>query len=356
MSQTRTRHPAQVARVDLRCRRRGRHHGDDSGFTLVEMLVTMAVMAIIVPVIYGLIGNLSQQSVDLHDTMLGLQQDQTAGNSLLEYLHGAVTVLPGSTPTTLIATIEAGFNTTTGTQGIATLEAQLLPPSGTNADASFVVSITPQGGTPAPVGTYYVVNTADPFTYYYYATAGATAPSCGGSTPTTTTNPPDGTGQELVGTYDPCAVLGNIVAVGVDVTFLAGPQKPLQGFQAIQPTTFQTTVYLQNANAPAPTTATVVTFPNTSPRYGTNVSFVATITPVPDGGSVTATVTRGSSIISNTCSSATALSATGQATCSFYASNTGTYTVTATYSGVASPPAATSYTASTSAGTPVYAS
>jgi len=341
------------ARTRTRTRAAGR---GDAGFTFIEMLVAMAVLAIIVPVIYGLIGNLSQQSVDLHDTMLGLKQDQTAGNALLEYLHGAVTVLPGSTPTTLIASVEAGYNTTTSTQDIATLEAQLVPPSGSNADASFVVSITPQGGTPHPVGTYYVVNTADPFTYYYYASVGATEPSCGSSTPTTTTNPPDATGQELVGTYDPCAALGNVVAVGVDVTFLAGPQKPLQGFQAIQPTTFQTTVYLQNANAPAPTTATVVSFPNTAPTYGTTVAFTVTVSPVPDGGSVTAVVTRGSSTISNTCASATSLSTTGQASCSFYAASRATYTVTATYSGVASPPAATSYSASTSAGTAVYAS
>ncbi|MDA8291340.1 MAG: prepilin-type N-terminal cleavage/methylation domain-containing protein [Actinomycetota bacterium] len=335
----------------LRRARRG-----DGGFTFIELLVAMAVLAIIVPVIYGLIGNLSQQSVDLHDTMLGLKQDQTAGNALLEYLHGAVTVLPGSTPTTLIASIEAGYNTTTGTQDIATLEAQLVPPSGSNADASFVVSITPQGGTPHPIGTYYVVNGANPFTYYYYAAAGTAAPSCGATTPTTTTNPPDATGQELVAVHDPCAVLANVVAVGVDVTFLAGPQKPLQGFQAIQPTTFQTTVYLQNANAPAPTTATAVTYPNISPTYGTTVAFTVTVTPAPDGGTVTAVVTFGGSTISNSCSGATTLSATGQASCSFFASYRGTYTVTATYSGATSPPAASAYTASTSAGTPVNAS
>lgn len=343
------------ARARLRRAQRRRPQGD-GGFTLIELLVAMAVLAIIVPVIFGLIENLSQQSVDLHDTVLGLKQDQTAGNALLEYLHGAVTVLPGSTQTTLVASIEAGYNTTTGTQDIATLEAQLVPPSGSNVDASFVVSITPQGGTPHPIGTYYVVNTTDPFTYYYYTTSGTTAPSCGSTTPTTTTNPPDATGQVLVGTFDPCAVLANVVAVGVDVTFLAGPQKPLQGFQAIQPTTFQTTVYLQNANAPAPTTATAVSFPDTTPVHGTNVAFTVTVAPVPDGGSVTAVVTEGGSTISNTCSSATSLSSTGQASCTFYAWSSGTYTVTATYSGVASPPAAAAYTASTSAGTPVHAS
>lgn len=326
----------------------------DGGFTFVEMVVTLLVVAIVVPLAYGLVGNISQQSVDLHDTILGLQQDQTAGDALLQYLHGAVTVLPGSDATTLDATIEAGYNTATATQDIATLQAQLVPPAGPGLDASFVVTLTPQGGSAASVGTYYAVDSADPFTYYYYASAGTTSPSCDSVTPTTTTDPPDATGQELVGTHDPCAVLGQVVAVGVDVTFLAGPQQSRQGFQAVQPTTFQTTVYLQNANAPAPTTETSVSFPTSTLTAPETVDLTVSVAPAPDGGSVTVAVTMSSSTISNSCSSPTSLSAGGEASCSFEAGRSGTYTVVATYSGVTAAPGGTSYSASTSPSTQVY--
>ena len=50
--------------------------------------------------------------------------------------------------------------------------------------------------------------------------------------------------------------------MSINVSFLAGPHKPVYGFHAVHASDFQTTIYLQNAaGAPAPTSATTITPP-----------------------------------------------------------------------------------------------
>ena len=56
--------------------------------------------------------------------MTGVQQDQTAGQALMQYLHAAIVILPGSNATTLNASILAGVNSS-GTAQTATLQAVL---------------------------------------------------------------------------------------------------------------------------------------------------------------------------------------------------------------------------------------
>ena len=75
--------------------------------------------------------------------------------------------------------------------------------------------------------------------------------------------------------------------------FLAGPHKPVYGFHAVHASDFQTTIYLQNAaGAPAPTSATTITLPGTI-AVNSPLTLTATVNPVPDGGTVTFTVTFG---------------------------------------------------------------
>ena len=75
----------------------------DDGFTIVETIITLAIVSIIIGLVLGFVTNLFQQSINVRDTMAGVQQDQTAGEGLLQYLHGAIVILPGSNATTLDA-------------------------------------------------------------------------------------------------------------------------------------------------------------------------------------------------------------------------------------------------------------
>ncbi len=296
-----------------RVRRARQQASEDDGFTIVETLVTLLVVSVVVGLVLGFVTNLVQQSTNVRDTMAGVQQDQTAGEGLLQYLHSSIVVLPGSNATTLETSILAGVSSG-GTPQTATFGAALTPPAGPKLDANFSTSLTPNGGTTRTLNDYDAVSSPTAFTYYYnnYSVTPVVLAST-----TTPTN----------------AQLSEIVAVGVDVTFLAGPQVPTAGFQAVHPTTFQTTVYLQNAaGAPAPTTSTSVTPPSGTIAAGSPLTVTATVSPIPDGGTVTFTVTQGGVALS-ACTSPVDVSTSGSATCTFTPATSGTYVVTASFSG-----------------------
>ncbi len=273
----------------------------------------MLVASVVLGLVLGFVTNLLQQSTNVRDTMAGVQQDQTAGEGLLQYLHSTIVVLPGSNARTLNASILAGVNSSSAPQ-TATFQATLTPPAGPKLDANFATSLTPNGGTTRTLNDYDAVSSSTVFTYYYnnYSVTPVVLAST-----TTPTN----------------AQLSEIVAVAVDVTFLAGPQVPTAGFQAVRPTTFQTTVYLQNAaGAPAPTTSVSVAPPSGTIAAGSPLTVTATVSPIPDGGTVTFTVTQGGVALS-ACASPVDVSTSGTASCTFTPATGGTYEVTASFSG-----------------------
>jgi hypothetical protein len=58
----------------------------------------------------------------------------------------------------------------------------------------------------------------------------------------------------------PACAINEIAAVGIHVTFLAGPQTPTEGYAADQPTTLDTVVFLRgSATTPTSTTTTTST-------------------------------------------------------------------------------------------------
>ena len=101
------------------------------------MIVTLVIVSLIIPVALMLVTNIFQQSQNVHDTILGVQQDQTAGQSLLQYLHATIVVLPGSNATTLNASILAGVNSS-GTTQTATLNAVFTNSANPKMDATLV--------------------------------------------------------------------------------------------------------------------------------------------------------------------------------------------------------------------------
>ena len=54
----------------------------------------------------------------------------------------------------------------------------------------------------------------------------------------------------------PACALNEIAAIGIHVTFLAGPQIPTEGYAADEPTTLDTIVYLRGSSTAATSTTT----------------------------------------------------------------------------------------------------
>jgi hypothetical protein len=64
----------------------------------------------------------------------------------------------------------------------------------------------------------------------------------------------------------PACAINEVAAVGIHITFLAGPQVPTEGYAADEPTTLDTIVYLRGSamattTTTAPTTTTTTTAP-----------------------------------------------------------------------------------------------
>src|ERR1017187_1652005 len=129
----------------------------EGGFTIMETVVTMAIVTAILAIVLGVVTNLFQQGQNVKDTITGVQQDQTAGQALTQYLHSAIVILPGSSATTLKASILAGINSS-DTPLTATLLAVLTNSASPKLDATFTTTLTPDGGNASTVSTYDAVN------------------------------------------------------------------------------------------------------------------------------------------------------------------------------------------------------
>lgn len=198
----------------------------DAGFSLVEMLIAMFVFAIIVPIAFGAMRNLTEQSVATNHLALSMEQDQTAGQSLVQFLHTATVVEPSSTASSLSAEVATGFEAATGTAGTALLTATCTP-SGTADVGELVVTLDPTGGEPSSTRTFSVETpTATSSTecgLFRYGTGGSG--SVVWSANASATSP--------------------VVAIDLSVTFLPGTTVPTEG-AAARLSTLETEVYLQN--------------------------------------------------------------------------------------------------------------
>jgi hypothetical protein len=315
-------------------------------------------MSVVVALVFSFMTNLLRQSTDVQDTMSGVQQDQTAGEGLLQYLHAAIVVLPGSNATTLDASILDGVSS--GTPQTATFQAEYIPPTGSQVDATFQTSLAPNGGY-CPVPPAAPNPACRSINDYDVCALNTVVPPCSNGTPqttvftyymtnSTTTTTTGNCPAPFVCTTTPSdAELSDVVAVAIDVTFLSGPHVPKVGFEAVRPTTFQTAVYLQNASgAPAPTSTVSISTSGTK-AFGSPLTLTATVSPTPDGGYVTFSVTYDGTAY---CTSPVDVNTTnGTAACTFTPPVGGTYEASATFSGSFS--GSSDFQASTSAQTAI---
>lgn len=294
---------------------------DDSGLTLIELVVVLAVVSIVMTLSLLLIVNVNQQTTDMLDTVQGVQSATGADLTFVQYLRGSTELLPvfnsGGTQiapsaTELDTVVNDGFcgssacsgnwgQTQTYQSNCTNFDALwTVPTSPANADAKFEVSSDiPATGLPnlapwntvalngtgpykfapnspcAPasgtsirqVSSYYALatqslTTSPIFTYYGWSTTNPTTTSTTVATP----NVPPGLVQLALQPSGgggpaviPVCALTKVAAVEIHVTFLAGPQTPKEGFAADQPTTLNTIVYLIGNSTSGATTSTTTT-------------------------------------------------------------------------------------------------
>jgi prepilin-type N-terminal cleavage/methylation domain-containing protein len=286
------------------------HRRDDSGLTLIELIVTLLVVSIVMTLSALLIVNVNQQSSSMLDTIKGIQSETGAEQSFVQYLQGATELLAlynksgtqiGPSATEMDMVVNEGFiatntngqtNNWSGNAGAqylsncTNLDALWTVPTTPGADAQFLVgqdipstgppdtapwsSVAANGTGPysfnpvspcAPttvlrsLSDYYALSTqsmtVDPvFTYWKW----------GAATGSTLANVPPGLNQlPLSGGVIPAVCLSEVAAVGIHITFLAGPQTPKEGFAADQPTTLHTLVFLIGSPTQGLTTTTTTT-------------------------------------------------------------------------------------------------
>ena len=271
----------------------------DRGFTALELITVLAILAVVFTIVTSLFISFNQQTTNTQDSVVGIQEETQAQQTLIQYLRGASQLLAvydssgtqvGPSPTEVDAITSEGFNTSTYNSNCTNLDALWFKPSGAvHADAQFDITFdvpasgpagglgtppspwssvtpavdvpttftpastcTPAAPSPRTVATYFALSsqnmsTNPVFTYYFWNNAVLTALPV--QTP-----------------YVPSCAINEIAAVGIHITFLAGPQVPTEGYAADEPTTLATIVYLRgSAMASTATTSSTTTTTTTAP-------------------------------------------------------------------------------------------
>jgi hypothetical protein len=267
--------PAALRRAAEERKRRG-----ESGFSVVEMAVTLIVLAIIFGLTTGLIIGLQQQQVNVRATTSGVQQSQLAASEMIQYLRATSAVIVNPSSATVRPNDGPDLDDVTVTANIGTNSSGVVQPvtisinyttSGSILKGTGLLDVT-FTGKPASgpvltrtVASYYVLApcTAAPcpasaapiFTYYEYNPNGSAGSLI--AIPASSIPEPQGLTQQ-------CA-LQKIVAIGINASFFAGPSDtPSRGYAANVATTVQTTVFLRNVSlvyGSTTTTSTTTTLP-----------------------------------------------------------------------------------------------
>ena len=207
----------------------------EKGFTLVEMLIALLVFSVVSGITFTVIRQMMTEGQAITDSVVGVQQADRANESIVQYLRG-VTYFTGTqqAANSLTACSDIGFNASTGTPDSDILTATWTAGTG-RKDATFSVTVTPSTncvtGTSNTTSEYYsrpvVVGGVTQPTFTYYKDNGA-----GGLT--------------ALSAPVPACAYPEIYAIGIQLSFLAGPQMPTEGYLADQASALVTTIYLRN--------------------------------------------------------------------------------------------------------------
>jgi prepilin-type N-terminal cleavage/methylation domain-containing protein len=262
---------------------RGAPTASERGFTALELITVLAILTVVFTIVTSLFISFNQQTTNTRDSVVGIQEETQAGQTLIQYLRGASQLLPvyassgaqvGPSATELDAITSEGFNTSTYNSNCTNLDALWFVPSGVaHPDAQVDITFdVPASGPPSGLPWSSLTPAVD------VPTAFTPASTCTPASPKTRTvatyfalssqnmtTSPVFTYYFWVGTVltplpvqapVPACAINEIAAVGVHITFLAGPQVPTEGYAADEPTTLDTIVYLRGSAMATPATTT----------------------------------------------------------------------------------------------------
>jgi prepilin-type N-terminal cleavage/methylation domain-containing protein len=137
------------------------HEGDESGFTIIELLLSVLILSIIIGLSTSTVRMFYTQSADVQNTFVVTNQVLLASEILTEYTHDGVASCPGSsmTPSDPACTATNGeYPFIAATSSSATFFADTNDASGTNGPVKMSISLTgttltvtatqPTGGCP----------------------------------------------------------------------------------------------------------------------------------------------------------------------------------------------------------------
>jgi prepilin-type N-terminal cleavage/methylation domain-containing protein len=245
----------------LRLRLAGRQ---DQGFTLVEMIVTMAVFSVFAAMVTLILVRLMGESSAQIQTLKGLQQAQLAERTFTQYLRSLTTFKYVSGDDIVFQTSVGTSTTGTGSNQIVTsatetIEAELCPTSNSKVDTIEVIFGLPQSGsgssglnrcigadsssttTSLPAGVrlveaFYIEAPVTPIFSFYTLADTVT-------TPTGTVAEP---GLSAITPTPSESNQAAVQAVGLDATFLPPPGPKTEGYDAELGTVVNTVVFLRN--------------------------------------------------------------------------------------------------------------
>ena len=229
-------------------------YATDDGLSIIELSITLVVLAVVAALTFTLLVGLQQQQQNQTATVNGARDAQFAVQEVVQYLQAAASPVPGTnvpsgtqeSATSLVLPAVLGNSPNAAPGATTTVTAAIKVCTNQCPKGVDELTVTFQGnsGTKKSVGiaAYYLLAPRTPvFTYEMY-------PSTGGPALQAMTMPVTQT-----------ACLERIVAVKLNASFLAGPLNPrtVDGGAAV-PTTVNETVYVKNsdlvygANAPVP--------------------------------------------------------------------------------------------------------
>ncbi len=228
---------------------------DERGMTLIEVVVTVGLTAIVMAMATFIVINVLNETSGEQASISGVQQAQLAERSFTQYLRSSVTLLSVQNNDLVFTSytgIASGGGSAPDLPQLQTIEAQLCPTTSKYVDTLEVIYGLPQTGTgssglheciapssptstttPIPAGVRLaeafdilppVAAGTDIFSYYRYSSD---------------------TFKQVTTAYA-AANPTKVSAIGINVTFLPPPGGATKGYHTELGTTLQTEIFLRN--------------------------------------------------------------------------------------------------------------
>ncbi|MHB1510186.1 MAG: PulJ/GspJ family protein [Acidimicrobiales bacterium] len=243
-------------------------HRNEEGMTLIEVIVTLALTAIVMAMATYIVINVLNETTGEAASIQGVQEAQLAERSFTQYLRSAVSLLSIQTNDITFTAYSGVKDTTVSSTTIPipqlqTIEAQLCPTKSPYVDSLEVIYGLPPAPAAGSSGLHECISPNSPTTTTVSVPSGARLVEAFDITP-----PAAGTdiftyfqfsggafipfASTAAASADPAAV----AAIAINLTFLPPPASVTKTFHTEFGTTLRTEIYLRNSSSATTTTTT----------------------------------------------------------------------------------------------------